>query len=117
MKEAFYGRMLAHYGEVVMVWSDHEDERPLTAVVRETANEETQNLTETDVELVTVRVGRDPAHELGGIAEPEPTLRMRREDDDAGSDPYAFTGEVLEKNPHSLLLRFTRRRVTRIGQR
>jgi len=121
MRANFYGEMLKHFPEPVTIQVDGAADRIVWGVVRRTTAQLQNGIAEVvemQTDRITFKCGRDEAHELGGIDFPAKPLRLiRASEKDPTLEPYAWTGEVLEENPHSWLLEFERPRLTRLGKR
>lgn len=112
-KANFYSAQLAHFSEWITFARDGEDDRRIKVRFRRTATDVEGQYTEENVDSAEVRVGRDEAHALGGIANPRRGDKITRDNDTDG--PYGWTGDVLKETPHSFLLRFTRPKLQRLG--
>lgn len=115
-KETFYRVVLneQHWARPVTITEDGKPDRTILAVCRRTAADREEGMTDTSVDSLAVTVGRDEAHEKGGIAEPRRGLKLLRPNE---ADSYGFEGTVIEETEYSLVLQFARPRLTTLGRR
>jgi len=110
--------LFAEFGEVVTLTPYGDDPITLTAMVPCNTDDRDLETSDSSVDVLEVTILRDPSSSYGGLADVTSKMTLvRTESEGSGSNPYAFTGTVIEKTDKWHILKFERDRITRLGRR